>query len=333
MLRVGIIGTGFGMYGLLPAFGSLKNCQVVSICGKGGARLDRFCKKYKVKKVYANWQEMLEKEDLDALAIAVIPEIQYEIAKTALKKGLQVFAEKPLAANLRQAQELYRLSQKFQATTAVDFIFPQVPEFKKAKELLLKKEIGKLEYVKAEWDFLSFDLAHNFKSWKTDAKKGGGALAYYFSHMLYYLEFFLGELGSLKAEFSYSKRSLNGAETGVDLLFKNKAQVTGSAHLNCSASGVNSHSVMFVGDKGTIFLENHKDVTAGFKIRIYKNGKESEIKLKKLSSFGEDQRVAILKENVKNFVWGCEKNKTITPSFKEGLRVQALINQIRKQSI
>jgi signal transduction histidine kinase len=69
MLRVGIIGTGFGMYGLLPAFGSLKNCQVVSICGKGGARLDRFCKKYKVKKVYANWQEMLEKEDLVKQAV------------------------------------------------------------------------------------------------------------------------------------------------------------------------------------------------------------------------------------------------------------------------
>jgi predicted dehydrogenase len=332
MLKVGIIGTGFGMYGHLPAFATTNNCQVVSICGEKSERLSKFCKKYKVEKVYSDWKEMLKAEKLDAVSIAVVPDAQYEIAKFAIKKGINVFAEKPLTANLKQAEELYRLSQKAKITTAVDFIFPQVPEFKKVKELLVKKEIGELEYIKAEWDFLSHDLARKLKSWKTDSKKGGGALAYYFSHVLYYLTDFLGEITFKKAQLIHSQKSLSGGEAGVDVFFKAK-KATGIAHLNCSAEGLNRHSIIFTGGKGGIVLENKQDVVQGFEITVYRNSKVKKVKAGKKFIANEDQRVAIVKENVSKFVEGCLKHKPIKPSFKEGLEVQKLISHLRKISI
>src|SRR3989338_10901797 len=111
MLRVGIIGSGFGEIGLKPAFKSMRGCRVVGVCT--GRK---------------NWRAFLERDDIDAVAIAVPPRAQYEIAKATITKGLQVFSEKPLAANLAQARELFALAKKKRTVTCIDFIFPEIAE-------------------------------------------------------------------------------------------------------------------------------------------------------------------------------------------------------------
>ena len=80
--KIAIVGSGFGMYGLLPAFSDIKGCKVVSICGKNSERMLDYCKKLNLNQ-YTNWKEMLQKEKPDAVAIAVIPKHQYTIAKYA----------------------------------------------------------------------------------------------------------------------------------------------------------------------------------------------------------------------------------------------------------
>ena len=110
-IKVAIIGSGFGMYGLLPAFSGIKGCQVVSICGKNSERMLNYCKKLDLSR-YTNWREMLQKEKPDAVAIAVIPSYQYEIAKYALENDIAVFAEKPLTTSLDTSITLNNLAKK-----------------------------------------------------------------------------------------------------------------------------------------------------------------------------------------------------------------------------
>lgn len=109
--NLGIIGSGFGMYGLLPAFSMINGCNVVSICGKNSERMQTECEKFGVIR-YDDWKEMLQKENLDAIAISVIPKYQYEIAKTALENDIAVFAEKPLTTSFTTSKELSELSKK-----------------------------------------------------------------------------------------------------------------------------------------------------------------------------------------------------------------------------
>ena len=109
MISIGIVGSGFGLYGLLPAFHSTAHCQVVAFCGKQSPRLLNIIKKLSLEKsihLYQDWQEMLDCEPLDAVAIAVPPSAQYPIAKAALEKNIHVFAEKPLTAQLTHAYDL-----------------------------------------------------------------------------------------------------------------------------------------------------------------------------------------------------------------------------------
>jgi len=109
--NVGIVGSGFGMYGMLPSFSSIAECEVVGITGKNSERMKNYCKKYNLNQ-YMDWREMLEKEHLNAIAIAVIPKHQYDIAKYAMERNIAVFAEKPLTNSFETSSELARLAKK-----------------------------------------------------------------------------------------------------------------------------------------------------------------------------------------------------------------------------
>ena len=109
--KVAIIGSGFGTYGLLPAFNGIKECDVVSICGKNSEIMSNYCKKFGLNK-YADWKQMLLQEKPDAVVIAVIPSRQYEIARYALENDIAVFAEKPLTTSVDTALELNKLAEK-----------------------------------------------------------------------------------------------------------------------------------------------------------------------------------------------------------------------------
>lgn len=334
MLKIAIIGSGFGFYGLLPAFRSIKKCKVVSICGMKNKRLIRYCQSIGLKSIYTDWQLMLDREKLDAVAIAVPPNIQYQIAKVAIKKNLHIFAEKPLAVTLTQARELFLLAHRKKIISAVDFIFPDIEEWRKVKQLITTKKCGQLKHIAVNWDFLSYDIRNKVSSWKTDVSEGGGALSFYFSHSLYYLEYYAGEIITIKSLLSYSKESINGGETGIDLIVKFKNNVTGYAHLNCNVKGLNRHQLIFIFEKGTIILENEVDSIVNFIIKIYTENKVEQLNVAKDKPVrkDKDERVQIVKKIASRFIDACILGEQVIPSFKEGVRVQELIEKIRKQA-
>ena len=131
MVNVGIVGSGFGLYGLLPAFNATVGCKVISICSSKTQRLLEYYQNIGLKKIYSDWQVMLANEKLDAIALAVPPNMQYQIAKVAIGRGLHIFAEKPLAVTYKQAKELLDLAEKNKIKHSVDFLFPEIEEWKK----------------------------------------------------------------------------------------------------------------------------------------------------------------------------------------------------------
>jgi predicted dehydrogenase len=334
MVRIGIIGSGFGLYGLLPAFNRTPGCKVAAICGKKSERLLKYCESIGLKNIYTDWQEMLESENLDAVAIAVVPSAQYTIAKAAIKKGLNIFAEKPLAANLKQAKELNQLAKKYKSTTAVDFIFPEIAEWQKVKSLLEAGTYGKLKRIFIEWDFESYDIKNKIASWKTDNRLGGGALAFYFSHSLNYLEYFAGKIIDVKSLLLHSPKSLSGGEVGADVLIKFKKGVTGYAHISANSKGLNNHQLQFICEHGAIILENTKDITKSFSITVVSKGRESGVKVAKQRRIkNEDERVQEVKKIALRFIKACAQKKQMVPSFVQGLRAQELLAQIKLHQI
>lgn len=316
-MKIGIIGSGFGEIGLLPAFKTIKNCRVVGVCTR---RTD--------------WRMFLERNDLDAIAIAVPPRAQYEIANAAMTKGLHVFAEKPLAANLAQARELLALAKKKKIVHGIDFIFPEIAEWQRVKELLDKRTFGALKHVSVNWDWQSGDIRYGRKTWRTKVSEGGGALSFYFSHGLYYLENFAGKITDTKTLFTRSPKSLNGGETGLDMLMRFENGATGDVHVSCNSPGLIRHRLTFICERGVITLESKNAVVDNFVIKTYGKGGERVMGVKKDKTLkNEDERVKIVRRLAKKFVDACIHRRQMVPSFADGVRAQELIGEIRAKKI
>ena len=328
--KVAIVGSGFGMYGLLPAFSRIKECKVVSICGKNSEMMLNNCKKLGLNR-YTDWREMLQKEKPDAVAIAVIPSHQYEIAIYALENGIAVFAEKPLTTSFDTSLELNKLAKKKRLPNMLDFLFPEIPEWHAAKKAIENGLIGEILKVNVDWTFLSYDLMNHIKSWKTDVKQGGGALSFYFSHVFYYLEYFLGRIKNIECNFSSSEKSLNKGETGTDMTisFEN-----GNVHMDISNTDQQKHKVEFHAEGKTMILQNfNSNFVDNFELILNTSKGIEKIKPDMLldSSYdeSEDPRVKVIKPIAERFINWCNTGNTAKPDFEDGLRVQELIKMAR----
>ena len=331
--KVAIVGSGFGMYGLLPAFSRIKECKVVSICGKNSEMMLNNCKKLGLNR-YTDWKEMLQKEKPDAVAIAVIPSHQYEIAIYALENGMAVFAEKPLTTSFDTSLELNKLAKKKRLPNMLDFLFPEIPEWHAAKKAIENGLIGEILKVNVDWTFLSYDLMNHIKSWKTDVKQGGGALSFYFSHVFYYLEYFLGRIKNIECNFSSSEKSLNKGETGTDMTISFENGCVGNVHMDISNTDQQKHKVEFHAEGKTMILQNFdSNFVDNFELILNTSKGIEKIKPDMLldSSYdeSEDPRVKVIKPIAERFINWCNTGNTAKPDFEDGLRVQELIKMAR----
>jgi len=216
----------------------------------------------------------------------------------------------------------------------LDFIFPEIPEWRVAKKTIEDGLIGKILNINVDWTFLSYDLVNGIKSWKTDVGQGGGALSFYFSHTFYYLEYFVGRIKSIQCGFSSSEKSMNGGETSINMIILFENGCTGNAHMDISCTDQQKHLVEFHGERGSIILQNiGNNFVDNFELTINTLKGTQKIMHDKVFNLSENQsedsRVKIIKPIAERFINWCNTGVTAKPDFQDGLRVQELIEMAR----
>ncbi|WP_420363206.1 Gfo/Idh/MocA family oxidoreductase [Curtobacterium aetherium] len=105
-LRVGVVGLGFAGTTHLDAFTALPGVEVIALAGQEPERLRELATSRGVPNAYADWQDLVARDDLDIVSIGVPNRLHHPIAVAALESGKHVFCEKPLATTGEQAQEM-----------------------------------------------------------------------------------------------------------------------------------------------------------------------------------------------------------------------------------
>ena len=170
--RIGVVGRGFRRYGLIPAFRRDPRCTVAAICGTDIHSARATAGELSIPNAYGSWEEMLGSEEIDGLAVAAPPHIQPAVLTAGMNSGIAVFAEKPLASSLQDAESLVRLADESGAANVIDFIFPELETWRRALELIQSGTIGDIELVTVEWTLESFDIARGADTWKTSTVAG-----------------------------------------------------------------------------------------------------------------------------------------------------------------
>ncbi len=143
-MKIALVGAGYWGINLLRVLSELGVLSV--ICDSEERVLKDVRARYPGIRTTANLRDVME-SDVSGVAIATPARTHFEIAKIALLAGKDVFVEKPLALDIRDAEELKSISVAGNRIVMVGHILRYHPAVEKLKEILDSGNIGKINYV------------------------------------------------------------------------------------------------------------------------------------------------------------------------------------------
>jgi UDP-N-acetylglucosamine 3-dehydrogenase len=146
MLRAGVIGTGNMGANHLRVYANLDNVELKAFAENNEARRQEMATTYGCNN-YADYKEMVEKEDLDLVSIAAPTSLHYEMAMYCFAQGLPVLLEKPIALTLQHGQELLDKARELQIPFLVGHIERFNPAVKKLKQMIDNNELGHITSI------------------------------------------------------------------------------------------------------------------------------------------------------------------------------------------
>jgi predicted dehydrogenase len=175
---------------------------------------------------YPSYQEMIEKEKLEGVVIAVPNELHLPVGKTCAEKGLHLLVEKPIAATLPDADALVEAAKKNGVHLLIGHHRRHNPFIEALRDAVRGGEIGKLVGVNVLWSL--YKPADYFKgpfAWR--AAKGGGPILINLIHEIDTLRYICGDIKRLYAEISNGAREFPVPDSvGISLRLENDALAT-----------------------------------------------------------------------------------------------------------
>ena len=148
---VGVIGCGdIAQKSYLPSLaGELKRLgRLAAVCDVVRERAEKCGKKYRVP-AFTDVRKMFEAADLDA-AVVLTPLLTHpRFARLAIRAGVSVYTETPLAATVREADALVRLARRRRVLLASAPSASVTPLVREARRLLRAGAIGKPCLIRA----------------------------------------------------------------------------------------------------------------------------------------------------------------------------------------
>jgi len=147
MISVAVVGAGYWGPNLIRNFAACADVCVAAVCEKDKTRLQEVCTPYPNVEQVHDFEVLLARPDIDAVAIATPVHTHAPMGLAALSAGKHVLMEKPLAGSVREAEELVAQARKRQLTLMVDHTFIYSPPVRRMKALIDAGEVGDLYYI------------------------------------------------------------------------------------------------------------------------------------------------------------------------------------------
>ena len=154
-LKLAIIGQGRSGRNIHGRFyKSEKNdiFEVIAVVEADALRRDRALEEYPGCEVFATYQELFGRKDLDLVVNASYSEMHYETTKDLLQHGFNVLVEKPFARNYYECSDLIKTAKDNGVILAV---FQQsffAPFYTAAKKVLESGKLGDIKQISIRYN-------------------------------------------------------------------------------------------------------------------------------------------------------------------------------------
>lgn len=338
-IKIAIIGAGNIAQSHLDSYKKVEDAEIYAVCDINPVRLNETADKFGIERRYTDVDTMLaELPELDAADVCVWNCNHAECTIKALKAGLNVLCEKPMAYNAQQAQEMLDIAKENGKLLMIGFVCRFSKEAKIAGDFINQGYLGDIYYSKAQY----VRRHGNPGGWFADkSRSGGGPVIDLGVHVIDLTRYLMGNpkpvsvyaitydnIGKrdyLKTRVEWSPRDAKPDDpctvedfAGAYIKYDNGA-VT---HLEASFSfnGEEIYKQQLYGTKGGI------DITDGAKLYTEYNGYLADINLKTdRYKYACDNE---FDEEMAHFV-DCVKNgtKCIAPA-EDGVEIMRILDAI-----
>jgi predicted dehydrogenase len=117
------------------------------LLGSESHRLAYMKKLYHQVKTTVRFEDLVNNNDIDAIAIATPVRFHFEMAKAALSAGKHTFIEKPMATSTQECTELINLAQKQSLTLMVGHTYIYSSCVRRIKNIVDDGDLGEIQYI------------------------------------------------------------------------------------------------------------------------------------------------------------------------------------------
>jgi UDP-2-acetamido-3-amino-2,3-dideoxy-glucuronate N-acetyltransferase len=142
---IAVIGCGYWGKNLVRNFSDLGVLN--TICDVSSQVLNTLSQKFESVKTTKSVNDVFSDTSIDAVAIAAPAAKHYELARSALNAGKDVFVEKPLALKENEGRELIELAKSKNRILMVGHILHYHPAIRVLKKLLREGALGRIQYI------------------------------------------------------------------------------------------------------------------------------------------------------------------------------------------
>jgi len=334
LIQIAIIGTG--MMGRVHAacFKSVRKCKVLACCDIDLKKSREFAREFDIPNYYGAVEDLLEREELDAVSIVTPNDTHHELAMKCLEKGIPVFCEKPLAEDHEKATELADFAKKVKVLNMVNLIHRGSPELQKASELVKEGAVGRVLHVEASYlqSWMTSDYWGDWKKtdsflWRLSPRHAGkGVISDFGPSVIDLVSYVAGEIKTLRTNVRSFNKGVKGNKLqGYELDSADSAVISadfengamGAIHMTRWATGeVNSLRLRVYGDEGGLTLDIEE---SGSSLQICSGedrhkAKWRKVKIDKVPSLWQTFVDALL-----------EGKKDVQPTFKHAADLQNLL--------
>lgn len=254
-IRVGFIGAGGIARGHFRRINDNPLAEVTALCDISDASIARMIEANPDAAkcpVYYDWEEMLDKEQLDGVQILTPHTLHFEEAMGALDRGLHVLCEKPMVCQVDQAKTLMAKIEESGKVFSLSYQRHQQAEFRYVKSVLDSGKMGDIHYIQAfqaqEW------YRGTMGTWRQDpALSGGGQINDSGSHLVDIVFWTTGLVP--ESVFAY----MENLDTQVDILTAASVRFTNGAVGTFSVIGHATgwwEDITWFCDKGALYMRN-----------------------------------------------------------------------------
>lgn len=252
-LRLGMIGTGVAARELyLPALQALsRKIEVTACVNRTRRKAVSYAKLLGIPTVVDTAEELLQRDDVDAVLISLPIDLQPEMVKKALAAGKAVLSEKPVGPTLVAGRRLVKACAKYKSPWFVGENVAFMSALAKAKQWVESGRLGDIRLVEArQMTWMDTKNIYFKTAWRQEPKHIGGFLSDGGVHVACALRALAGTPKVLKNATALFNPGLPPIDTALALLqFPSGALGTWSS---CFTAHDSNPMLRILGSKGTL---------------------------------------------------------------------------------